>query len=223
MSFILDALKKSESERKRQGGPALLEMRVSAPRRGLPLWAVLIGVALLANLAILAWLLLRQPTPAVATPVVVTPPAAAPLVATPGVATPPPAAPVNTAPATVLPDPATVTTAIPAATDARMPSTNAADYEPAVAPRVATDAATVASDMGLPTMQDLNAGGAGIPPLRLSLHAYDPNPANRYVLLNASRLREGESTPEGVRLERITEFGAVLSWRGRRFTLQRGE
>ncbi|HEV7632788.1 MAG TPA: general secretion pathway protein GspB [Steroidobacteraceae bacterium] len=219
MSFILDALKKSESERKRQGGPALLEMRVSPPRRGLPMWAVLIAIALLANLGILAYLLLRQPeTTAVAVPVT------APAVATAPGATPPalaPAAPpaAATPPASTLPDPATVTSALPPA--------NAADYEPAVPPRPAVNGvpsnATIAGDMGLPTMQDLNASGAGIPGLRLSLHAYDPNPANRYVLLNSARMREGETTAEGVRLERITEFGVVMSWRGRRFTLMRGE
>lgn len=225
MSFILDALKKSESERRRQGGPALLEMRVSPPRRGLPLWAVLIAIALLANLAILAYLLLRQPaSPAVAVPAAMAPPATAPsstavaaMAATSAAATPTPATP-----ASALPDPATVTSALPV--EPQLPVTNAADYEPAVPPQPPpASGATIAADMGLPTIQALNASGAGIPELRLSLHAYDPDPARRYVLLNSARLREGESTPEGVRLERITEFGAVLSWRGRRFTLQRGE
>jgi general secretion pathway protein B len=224
MSFILDALKKSESERKRQGGPALLEMRVSPPRRGLPMWAVLIAIALLANLGILAYLLLRQPeTTAVAVPIVT--PAVATAPAAPG--TSPPAAPPAAAipPTSTLPDPATVTSALPPET--RLPPANAADYEPAVPPRPGVNGApsnaTIAGDMGLPTMQDLNANGAGIPALRLSLHAYDPIPANRYVLLNSARMREGETTAEGVRLERITEFGVVMSWRGRRFILMRGE
>ena len=226
MSFILDALKKSESERKRQGGPALLEMRVSPPRRGLPVWAVLIAIALLANLGILAYLLLRPP--AAAAPAAVTASTAPPAATAPTAA---PIAPAVTAPTMIapppvsaLPDPATVTSALPAATSEGRPPANAADYEPAVQPQAGQPSSTtIAADMGLPTMQDLNAGGAGIPELRLSLHAYDPVPANRYVLLNSRRLREGDATTEGVRLERITEFGAVLSWRGRRFTLQRGE
>ena len=45
MSFILDALKKSEAERQRQAGPALLEMRIVRPARRLPVWAVIVGVA----------------------------------------------------------------------------------------------------------------------------------------------------------------------------------
>ena len=47
MSFILDALKKSEAERQRQAGPALLEMRVVRPRRRIPVWVWIGGGALL--------------------------------------------------------------------------------------------------------------------------------------------------------------------------------
>lgn len=61
MSFILDALKKSETDRQRQNGPALFEVRVAPPRSGLPLWAVGLGVLLAVNLVIVAWVLLRRP------------------------------------------------------------------------------------------------------------------------------------------------------------------
>jgi len=61
MSFILDALKKSESDRQRQSGPALFEVKVAPPRSRLPLWAVAIGLLLAVNLAIVAWILLRRP------------------------------------------------------------------------------------------------------------------------------------------------------------------
>ncbi len=63
MSFILDALKKAESERNRNSGPVLMDVRISAPRRRLPVWAWMLGSVLLANLAVLGWLLLR-PAPA---------------------------------------------------------------------------------------------------------------------------------------------------------------
>lgn len=62
MSFILDALKKSESDRQRQSGPALFEVRVAPPRTRLPLWAVAIALLLLVNLGIVMWLLLRHQT-----------------------------------------------------------------------------------------------------------------------------------------------------------------
>jgi general secretion pathway protein B len=61
MSFILDALKKSESDRQRQSGPALFEVRVAPPRNSLPLWAIGLAVLLGVNLVIVAWVLLRRP------------------------------------------------------------------------------------------------------------------------------------------------------------------
>ncbi|HEY2340973.1 MAG TPA: general secretion pathway protein GspB [Steroidobacteraceae bacterium] len=60
MSFILDALKKSESDRQRQNGPALFEVRVAPPRTRLPLWAIAIALLLLVNLGIVMWMLLRH-------------------------------------------------------------------------------------------------------------------------------------------------------------------
>ena len=225
MSFILDALKKSESERNRQSGPVLLEVRVAPPRSHLPVWAIVLGVALLANVLVLGYLLLRPATTAPVPPAtIVTVPAAAVAPAAPlpqsapAVATVAP--PVTTG---VLPDPSQPGTPLPEATGSSTP--NAADYEPAITVHspASPSAASVAADMGLPTLNDLNASGANLPELRLSLHVYDADPARRYVLLNSTRLREGESTPDGIRLERVTESGVILSWRNRRFTLQRGE
>lgn len=227
MSFILDALKKSESERNRQSGPTLLEVRVAPPRSRVPLWAIVIALAVLANLAVLGYLLLRPAPPAPA--IVQSAPAATAAPATPVPAQIPGTA-ASSAGASVLPDPATVTTPLPASSSSSTaPVQDSADYAPAIAAHNPAGAAlsqsgpSPASDMGLPTINDLNASGANLPELRLSLHVYDADPSRRYVLLNSTRLREGETTPDGIHLERITEGGVVLSWRNRRFTLQRGE
>jgi general secretion pathway protein B len=64
MSFILDALKKSETDRQRQNGPALFEVKVAPPRNGLPLWAIGLAALLAVNLVIVAWVLLRRPATA---------------------------------------------------------------------------------------------------------------------------------------------------------------
>src|SRR3984957_13378716 len=64
MSFILDALKKSETDRQRQNGPALFEVKVAPPRNGLPLWAIGLAALLAVNLVIGAWVLLRRPATA---------------------------------------------------------------------------------------------------------------------------------------------------------------
>src|SRR5579863_7737176 len=64
MSFILDALKKSESDRQRQSGPALYEVKVVPPKSRFPLWAVALSLLLGVNLAIGGWLMLRHPSAA---------------------------------------------------------------------------------------------------------------------------------------------------------------
>src|SRR3954466_6931195 len=70
MSFILDALKKSETDRQRQSSPALFEVKVAAPRRKFPVWAAGLAVLLGINFLVLAWVLLRRPeTPVIGSPV----------------------------------------------------------------------------------------------------------------------------------------------------------
>jgi general secretion pathway protein B len=59
MSFILDALKKSELERQRQSGPGLLEIPVATRRRRVPVWAWALAGLLFVNVAVLLFLLLR--------------------------------------------------------------------------------------------------------------------------------------------------------------------
>ena len=66
MSFILDALKKSEIERQRQSMPGLMDAPPSLRRSRLPLWAVLIGCLLAINTVVLIVVLLRNGAPSVA-------------------------------------------------------------------------------------------------------------------------------------------------------------
>jgi general secretion pathway protein B len=60
MSFILDALRKSEHERQRQGGPGLAEVAAAAPRTRTSVWAAAAVVLLIANLAAVGILMLRR-------------------------------------------------------------------------------------------------------------------------------------------------------------------
>jgi general secretion pathway protein B len=60
MSFILDALKKSETDRQRHTGPALFEVKVAPPKARFPVWAVAIVALLVVNMVIVGWLLLRR-------------------------------------------------------------------------------------------------------------------------------------------------------------------
>jgi general secretion pathway protein B len=65
MSFIHDALKKSEAERRRGEVPRLQNEPFSPPPRRRPLWPLLLTLALLLNGAVLGWwLLFREEPPA---------------------------------------------------------------------------------------------------------------------------------------------------------------
>jgi general secretion pathway protein B len=59
MSFILDALKKSELERQRQSVPGLVDSGAARPRARLPVWAIALGSLLAVNLIVLLYVLTR--------------------------------------------------------------------------------------------------------------------------------------------------------------------
>ena len=243
MSFILDALKKSENDRQRQSSPALFEVKVAAPRRTFPLWAVGLGVLFGVNILVLLWFLLRQPAPAEA-------PSPAPVAAAAGAqapsAAPPPGMVTVPATSTYIPAGAPANLAAGAAngsTDAGVvgpsptpplaeepvlsgqepsvpPDYDARDYRPAITPAQAGAVAAARRDMSsAPTRDEVLAQGTQLPELRLDLHVYDPDPAKRFVFVNMRKLREGDSLPEGVRLDAITQTGARFTYRGTQFTL----
>lgn len=239
MSFILDALKKSESDRQRQGGPALFEVKIAPPRHALPPWAVAIAVLLVANLGVVAWFMLRHaaapasgeaspsvraPVPAAAEPApqalaaVVAAPAAAPVART--VISAPTPAPAPAAAAAPAPPPAAARSAAADAT--AEPASNPDDFAPAAEPPPSGGLGRVKrGTAGVPLYQQLAATpGTQLPQLRLDLHAYAEHPEDRWVLINMHKLREGESL-EGVHVDRITPEGAVLSYQGSQFLLTR--
>jgi len=229
MSFILDALKKSESDRQRQSGPALFEVKVAPPRRGLPLWAIALGVLLAVNAVIVAWMMLRHPRAEAA--VTVTPPplvAAQPAPASPGppaqgqqLVVAPPAGGAPQAAPVAVPASAPYPTQPPAGAAGDEP--DAEDLAPAQEPPpFKANHVQRGTVEGVPLYQDASATpGTHIPPLRLDLHVYAERPQDRFVMINMRKLREGEVTPEGVRVESITTDGAVLSYNGSRFLLTR--
>ena len=59
MSFILDALRKSEIERQRQSGPSMAEFPVAREDRRLPVALIAIGFLLAVNLAVVLFFMLR--------------------------------------------------------------------------------------------------------------------------------------------------------------------
>jgi general secretion pathway protein B len=242
MSFILDALKKSETDRQRQAAPALFEVKVAAPRRRFPVWAMGLVALLGVNMAVLAYLLLRQPEaapPVAAAPAGAVAPSAgaAPHASPSGEVTVPAtvtfqvnvpsssvpgASPLPAEPGVVAPSSAPPLVEEPLLSGQETPvppDYDAGDYRPAITVAEANATAAARRSGLLPSRDEMLARGQPLPELRLDLHVYDPEPSKRFVFINMRKLREGEMLPEGVRVDEITAGGAKLSFRGNQFTL----
>jgi len=248
MSFILDALKKSESDRQRQSGPSLFEVKVAPPRRTLPVWAVAIAVLLGINVIVISWMLLRRPAaqqPAAASPQPTAPAApaahdapAAQAANTPahqgsaaagqaagaapaaaGVAAPPAA---HAGSSGQSPAPASLASNAQSGgppSPGDNPSDNAPAVEPAATPGFATSGGDrLAGDM--PLYQQI-ASSDGLPALHLDMHVFADRPQDRFVLINMHRLGEGDTLPSGVHVDAIRPDGVVLTYQGTQFLLPR--
>lgn len=54
-----------------------------------------------------------------------------------------------------------------------------------------------------------------LPPLKLSMHLWNPDPAKRFAILDGTRVGEGDRVGDAV-VAAITRDGVVLDWNGRR-------
>ena len=60
-----------------------------------------------------------------------------------------------------------------------------------------------------------------LPRPRPDVHVYDPDPGQRFVLIEFRKYREGDALPDGSVLERITADGMILDFNGERYRLPR--
>jgi general secretion pathway protein B len=251
MSFILDALKKSENERQRQVGPSLADVQVRQRRTDKPWWVVAVGALLVLNLGVLLVVLMRdgdaKPN---ATPAA---PQAAPTTSAPattraqqGTQVPLPASasrmPRGNPPVDASTNPAVHSLADEAGgsepdvapeADPQLSSAGSVPegppmvrpiQAPAVAPAPVQPArqAQAAEDQEiLPTATSLAASGTAVPEMHLDIHVFAARPAERFVFVNMRKYTEGQTLKEGPTLERITPDGAILNQQGVRFLLPR--
>ncbi len=216
MSFILDALRKSEIERQRQSGPSMAEFPVAREDRRLPVALLAIGLLLAVNVAVVLFFLLRDardtaPAPAAAT----TMPNAAPAAETP---TPLPkgAAPTAAAPIDELASQPAQVYGWSATEPPDAPDPTLIPDTPVSSPGVTYAEAPPSAIENFPT-----EGTAGLPELSVDLHIFADDPAKRAVFINGRRYVQGARIVEGPVVEEITRDGAVLNHRGRRFLLPR--
>ena len=230
MSYILDALRRADSERERGTVPGVRAQPVPlgsndadpASRSRMLIW-VSVGLAALL-LASLAWQWFGRDTPAEAAPSAAALPA------------PPPPIPVTeAAPAPVpAPAPQPVASAVVAPVPARAPAV-AVIHKPAAPPAAASRPASspprtapvqaaasaaikaetpVLSASELPeeirrTLPTLTVGGA----------SYSQNPVNRMLIINGQVFREGDQLAPDVSLEQIRLKEAVLTTKGYRYRI----
>lgn len=208
MSLILEALRKSEAERRRGSAPDLLQPDVIVPaapaRRGR---LVYLALSLLVVLGLLWWRFgLQQDVAPEAAPALVHAEAAgAPTVT----AAAPPAAGRPLAPVPRL-EPAPPPSPASEPPSAPPTSTPAPPPAPILPP---PPSAKPAEPVALGT---LPAGDRkALPPLQLSMHLWNDDPARRVAILDGQRVVEGDRVGEAVVAE-IRRDGVLLVWRGRR-------
>lgn len=222
MSFILDALKKSEIERQRQSMPGLMDAPTSLRRSRLPLWAILLGCLLAINTVVLIVVLLRNGGPSVASTPAKHFSASADLKA-PTVDehfSPLSQAPVY-APEIPVP-PAETASSNESAAANRAIAQRAAPHAVRRPDPVLIDAEASDNDEVLPSINEINLTGAqALPEMHLDVHVYATKPADRFVYINMRKYHEGNTLQEGPVLERIRRDGVVLNYQGLRFILPR--
>lgn len=215
MSYILEALRRAESERERGKVPGLhsqawAEGAAAAPatdrpgaRRGAqPLLIGSLVLLLLAGAGAYMWWSRPAPAPA---PVLASAEPAPPPAPAASVALPPPPPVPAAASALPLPPP-------PVVLPAPLPA-------PAPAP-AATPAPAARPAAPIPTLAELSpALRAELPPLQVGGAMHSDTPANRMLILNGQVYREGDAIAPGLQLEQIQLRSAVLLYKGQRLRL----
>jgi general secretion pathway protein B len=207
MSFILDALRKSERERQRNEAPGIAGVQVQSRSNSRSIWAPLVVLLVAVNIVLLLFLWVKGTPDDDAIP--------GQNSAVAERSTTPPAATNDrqlTAVKSVSKSPVT---------SVKKPSSSSPPVSTA-AKRPSTPAAANGSYSGIATFTELTlAGSLELKPLHLDIHVFSEQPAERFVFINMSKYREGSQLSEGPTVNAITAVGVVLNYQGRDFLLTR--
>ena len=208
MSFILDALKKSETERQRNNAPGFADVPDGADSPRAPRWLWVLGGLLAVNLIVLSGVMLR-PDPRSKTDVTVTHEA----IPNDG----------------QLEREASFSEIVEQAKNAQPPQVAGTTEEEFTRGNPVVEASPLSKPKPVATItesyatfNDLRANGTLLlPDLRLDLHHYDDQPAERFVFVNMNKYREQARLAEGPLVKEITPEGAILEHLGNGFLLPR--
>ena len=215
MSYILDALKKSEQERGRGSAPNVQTLHSSSlnyrPNKT-PLWPYLLLAAVVLNLAALFYFMLEKPDSA---GVAQLPQPEQALTAMAGIT------------ASIQPDPRSS----PAPEAEPLPEADTTVYKPISLPAGSGSssqavAMTSPSEHGspaqfpgsIPERDELPASlQQHIPMMEFSAHVYSSNPLQRSIVINGRFLEEGDYLASDLFLSEITPKGAIFDFQGHLF------
>lgn len=211
MSFILDALKKSETDRQQQGTAEFTGIPTSPSSSSVPRWLWVVGLLLAINLIVLIGLLLRPDT---------------------ALPRQTPVSSGNTAVVSAIEDSSkpsfaeqvAIARQNPPDRQTELPATGMENVaRVSVKPvLISQNPSAVPAGEVYPTLQEVRVSGSiDLPELHLDIHVFSPEPDDRFVFINMSKLREGENLSEGPIVSEITPDGVLLRHQGQLFLLPR--
>lgn len=197
MSFILDALKKSEAERQRQGAPGFAGVPDTSRQKASHKWIWMVAILLGINLAALMGVLYMSNR---------------------GVGPDTTALPVS-------PSSTDQSTTSFSEIVAEAKRTQPARSEAATAAEQSTAETTAPmsaiSDSYLSFNEVRARGTFSLPDLHLDIHVYSGQPSERFVFINMTKYKESAKLNEGPVVKQITPEGVLLGYQGTDFLLPR--
>ena len=204
MSFILDALKKSETERQEQSGAEFSNVPSSSGEPQSFKWLWILALLLLVNVVVLFGVLMRKedvpdtPAPVEQTPVEQSQPAGSSF----------------------------EERVAEARQDQPAPDTTATGPAPQQTANTApVNASTQTASQSRPrlmTIDELRLNGTlSLPELHIDIHVYAEDPSERFVFINMKKHRENSQLDEGPVVAEITTDGVILKHQGSTFLLPR--
>ena len=197
MSFILDALKKSETERQQQGSAEFSSVPTSSEKPNPTRWLWLLAVLLGINFAVLIGVLMRSepaPTETIAEQ----------------------STQISNVEETIEAPTADGTASFEEQIADAIEEHEEFDGHQELAPP-RPESKTI-----IPTIDQLRLDGSlQLAELHLDIHVYSEDPAGRFVFINMVKHREKSRIAEGPIVNEITLDGVILRYQGRDFLLPR--
>ncbi len=222
MSFILEALKKSEQKRRNEGKqapPSIHERTSLQTGKSKRIIIILLGLLVVIGVGLLSYIVFLQQSDPVNSELVVTPRnSTLPAQRSKPVSVPPAqiAEEIKPSPSLVSPDPRPKPQVV-------AKQQQQFEVQPKQKPVIVDSASKLRNEEKIYLFDQLPISVSnGIPALKMMLHAYNRNDASAsLVQLNGQILREGDSVTTQIRLQQITAEGVVLRYDGYSFLVLR--